>query len=124
MKLRYYIITLTAFILIFSSHPCALFMMFSSSLRATLYLDTVDQDEDLFIYQNKKNADSFPIHQEESKKESGQKAKSMKRKISFFCIPSFKLSERPIAIELIPPHNLVAIEPFAFHIFHPPNTPA
>lgn len=99
-------------------------MLFSSSFRVTLYLDTVDHDEDLFIYQDRQNADSFPIHQEESKKESGQKAKSMKRKISFFYIPSFKLSERPIVIELIPPRNPIESEPFTFHIFHPPNIPS
>ena len=118
-----HISALMAIIVAAFGNPYTLYRALNTSSRATLYLDVVDHDEDLFVRVETDGNPEQPelIHHEESNRDSGSKSQLLKNKWHLFL--SFVKIGHGASLNFVVSRSLLTWndqEVIGF-IFHPPN---
>jgi len=104
------------------TNPYSCFTVFIHPLSVTLYLDSADQDEDVFISSRGTDEDEPVFYQEESNRDQDQHGQvKLKLKWDSFCPAKefvFLFQNTEDGHSFTPS---LALEPFTLCIFHPPQ---
>ncbi len=118
-----YVSALLAFMIAIYGNLCPVYRILDDSVRATLYLDIVDHDEDLFVHvvDEANDQQQTLIHHEESNRDAGTKSKLLKRKFHLFLSFSKFGHGEVIEFNHLAFSSIPAMQEVQFSIFHPPN---